>query len=674
MFNLARGNELRRAGRMDEALLFYAEAAKVMPALASIASDNAARAKAELQAKDGEAHCINPAKTHQAGLKRGIFAEQMARIDMPAHEKRTLQEAMEQEAIPLRLLKRHLHHAGTQGPLVSIIMPTHNRAYVIAEAIESIQQQTYRHWQLEICDDGSTDQTLQVVDSLNDSRIRYRQLKKANGAVARNHGLRRNRGDIITFLDSDNVWHPDFLAATVGYLSRNPEALLVYAGYIDTEITGTRLQKAELKGRRIDYAALFERNFIDLNTIAVRRSLYEAAGGFDEALARQQDWELVLRYASRTRPHFIPLHLTLYRRNAAWSQVTIEQKDVDTRSRIQGRHRRFYAPFVRSRVKRPEELPRSQTLKRLVRIKISAPDKAAAPEWGDFHFANQLGVELSKLGWSFTVDCQDEWDRGPEEGMVSFVIRGRHRYPRSPRAALNLLWIISHPDRMPAGETDDYDHVFVASDVYADALSRTSRVPVSALHQATAPEHFHRSDERVYLSAPVLFVGNSRNEFRTMVRWAKEAGIPLSLWGTRWEQFVGTDRVAGEHIGNEVLHRYYSSCGVLLNDHWDSMRINGFISNRLFDASACTCPVITDPVLGLDRIFGDTILTASDAHDLKAKVEACLRDPETARQRAEAARERVLAGHTFAARAAEIVAKLEELITKHALRESGEPS
>ena len=668
---LARGLQRHRSGDYEGALNYFKRAAEMFPELAAICAENAELAVRGASQRPTPAVAARPSASRH-GLTKGIFADQLGKLDRPADNmsKEDLLATLAQEEVVIRRLAQ----STAVSPLVSVIMPTFNRAYVIAEAIESVAQQTYPNWHLEICDDGSTDRTKEVVEAMRNKRISYRQLPKGNGAKARNQGLRRSKGEIITFLDSDNIWHPEFLSSCVGALARNPEAQMVYTGYIDTEVKGTRLTGAELKGQRIDYGSLFERNFIDLNTVAIRRPLYESSGGFDEALVRQQDWELILRYAARTRPHFLPLHLVLYRRNPAWSQVTTEQKGIDTRTRIQRRHRRFYGGFVRAGSGARGKKTRASSLQRIVRIKISAPDKAQANEWGDFHFANQLGEQLAKLGWNYTVDCQDEWRRAEDEGQVDLVIRGRHRYPRNGRAAMSVLWIISHPDRLAHGELEDFDHVFVASDVYADELGRRTTVPVSSLHQATAPEHFRRADHPARLGAPVLFVGNSRNEFRTMVRWANEAGLPLSLWGTRWEQFVGREKVAGEHVPNEELHRYYSGCEVLLNDHWDSMRLNGFISNRLFDASACACPVVTDPVLGLERIFEDTIIVASNPEELKAKVEECLRNPGDARKRAERAREIVLAKHTFAARAAEISGKLEELALQFGLQQKDSAS
>jgi len=90
--------------------------------------------------------------------------------------------------------------------LVSVVMPTWNREHTIGHAIRSVLSQTHQNWELLIGDDGSTDNTEAVVAAFGDARIRYTKLPKANGAVARNHGLRNATGELIAFLDSDNIW------------------------------------------------------------------------------------------------------------------------------------------------------------------------------------------------------------------------------------------------------------------------------------------------------------------------------------------------------------------------------------------------------------------------------------------------------------------------------------
>ena len=119
--------------------------------------------------------------------------------------------------------------------------------------------------------------------------------------------------------------------------------------------------------------------------------------------------------------------------------------------------------------------------------------------------------------------------------------------------------------------------------------------------------------------------------------------------------------IGGTYIDNADLHRWYGSCGVLLNDHWDTMRDSGFLSNRLFDGSAAGAFIITDEVRGLATVFGDAIETAANATELKEKVDYYLANPAEAEERARRARSIVLAGHTFDHRAEQIIETYRQL-------------
>ena len=111
-------------------------------------------------------------------------------------------------------------------PIVSIVLPTYNRADVIGRAIASVRAQTLADWELLIVDDGSTDGTPDVVAGLDD-RIHLLRQDNAGTYVARNNGLARARGRYITFLDSDDEWLPHFLELTVGFLRAYPDAHFV---------------------------------------------------------------------------------------------------------------------------------------------------------------------------------------------------------------------------------------------------------------------------------------------------------------------------------------------------------------------------------------------------------------------------------------------------------------
>ncbi|WP_135506647.1 CgeB family protein [Roseovarius aestuariivivens] len=300
-----------------------------------------------------------------------------------------------------------------------------------------------------------------------------------------------------------------------------------------------------------------------------------------------------------------------------------------------------------------------------IRIKISTPNLKEAPMWGDYHFANSLTASFQGQGLQASVDTADVWYKQAAQEDVVLTIRGRHRVKTDPEK-INLMWIISHPDRIPEDEYDDYDHVFVASDIYAAELRARGLPSVSVLHQATDSSLFF-PDPEAERDPTCLFVGNSRREYRTMVRWCIERDLPLALYGGGWEGILPPGMVRGTSIANADLPDFYRGHLLLLNDHWDSMRDNGFLSNRLFDGSGVATPILTDPVAGLADVFGDAISEAGDAEHFAAIVAQCMADPAPFLEKARRAHDIVMAAHTFDHRASEIVMMVDRIAARRRL-------
>lgn len=300
--------------------------------------------------------------------------------------------------------------------------------------------------------------------------------------------------------------------------------------------------------------------------------------------------------------------------------------------------------------------------RRSIRIKISTPNLKEAPLWGDYHFANSLTAAFERIGHQAGVDTADMWYSQTADEDVVLTLRGRHRVKIDP-AKINIMWLISHPDRIPDEEYADYDHIAVASDIYAAELRARGLGSVSVLHQATDATRF-KAEADTPRSASCLFVGNSRREYRTMVRWCIEKDVPLDLYGGGWDGILPSEMVRGTSVANADLPGFYARHLILLNDHWDSMRTNGFLSNRLFDGSVMGTPIITDRVQGLAEVFGDTIPVADTAVRFSDIVRDCMEDPAPYLERALRAREIVLGAHTFDHRARQ----LGDLINQISLR------
>lgn len=295
-------------------------------------------------------------------------------------------------------------------------------------------------------------------------------------------------------------------------------------------------------------------------------------------------------------------------------------------------------------------------------IKVPAPRKEEVHEWGDWHFAQALRREFKRRGHSVRIDILPDWDTelGLEDDVV-LVLRGLSRYePREGR--INLMWNISHPDKVSDEEYELYDHVFVASTSYAAELGTRLEAPVTPLLQCTDPAVFARDGVSADGSRySVLFVGNTRKQFRSAVKDAVELDLPIRVVGRGWQEFVEDRLIAGEHISNDELADHYRGAEVVLNDHWPSMAEQGFVSNRIFDAAASGAFLISDEVRGAAEAFGDALVTYRDQEELRQLTDFYRSNFEERRAKATELQRIVLAEHTFARRSEQILAVVEDL-------------
>jgi len=229
--------------------------------------------------------------------------------------------------------------------------------------------------------------------------------------------------------------------------------------------------------------------------------------------------------------------------------------------------------------------------------------------------------------------------------------------------------VISHPEMVSRGEATAYDRVLAASISWSERMSRLWGIPVEPLLQATEPELFHPDRAEPDTGHDVLFVGGSRGELRPMVRDALEVGLPLAVYGKQWEDFIPPRFLEGQFVPNHQLGAMYAAAGVVLNDHWDDMRADGFVSNRLFDAAACGARVVTDDVAGLDGLFGASVQVVHDAGELAALVRSDDLDRVFGtREERRAVADRVRREHSFLHRAQRLLEVALEVRAQQASR------
>ena len=206
--------------------------------------------------------------------------------------------------------------------LVSVIIPTYNSAEFIEPCLQTVFSQTYSFWEIIVVDDGSVDNTRQVLAPyIRDGKIKYLFQQNRGPAAARNLALRHARGEYIAFLDSDDLWTPEKLEKQVTVLQKNEDVGMVYS---DSEWFGEEwerqravsrklreydLRKAEYFRRGDIYKVLLAHNFIPTMTVLVRHSILKKIGPFLEQIDGErfsfgEDFELWLRIARVCKVEF----------------------------------------------------------------------------------------------------------------------------------------------------------------------------------------------------------------------------------------------------------------------------------------------------------------------------------------------------------------------------------
>lgn len=202
-----------------------------------------------------------------------------------------------------------------ESALVSIILPTYNRAHLLPAAIDSVLAQTYQNWELIIWNDGSSDNTENVLSALSDPRIRYFTEENHGQSYAVNRSLEESQGDFIAFLDDDDQWLPKKLGIQVEVMSKNPEIDLTFANFNNFDVEAKKQdvafeQTAEglarLKTQRIneDWWLISEgflegfarENFIAFDTVMLTKNAIKIVGVYNESLITGKDFEYWWRF------------------------------------------------------------------------------------------------------------------------------------------------------------------------------------------------------------------------------------------------------------------------------------------------------------------------------------------------------------------------------------------
>jgi glycosyltransferase involved in cell wall biosynthesis len=233
----------------------------------------------------------------------------------------------------------------TETQLISVVLPTRDRAAVLGRAIESVLGQRYGNWELLVCDDGSTDETAAVVEAVGDPRVRYLPDpagRSGGSGAARNRGIEAARGQLIAYIDDDNRMHPLWLKCVAWAFEQRPDTEVLYGGIVIDNTGRLHLEPVQEMPsawmESYDRDAVVSSNIADMSAIAHRAGLPEAH--FDEELHTMGDWDLFLRLTAGREPLTLPAIACFYFTDAENRMSDLTDKHAQERPVIQSRGRR----------------------------------------------------------------------------------------------------------------------------------------------------------------------------------------------------------------------------------------------------------------------------------------------------------------------------------------------
>lgn len=213
-------------------------------------------------------------------------------------------------------------------PTVSVIIPAYNADKTILETIKSVQQQTFLDFELIVINDGSTDRTLEFLNSVEDPRLNIFSYSNGGLPVARNRGISHATGEFIAFLDADDLWTPDKLELQLASLQQHPEAGVAYSWTYFMEKQGESLSfnpcdPLPLEGNV--YAKLLVRNLLhNGSNPLIRKQAIDSIGEFDSTLKSCEDWDFYLRLAARWPFVLVPKYQIFYRQSSGSMTSKVE--------------------------------------------------------------------------------------------------------------------------------------------------------------------------------------------------------------------------------------------------------------------------------------------------------------------------------------------------------------
>jgi len=232
---------------------------------------------------------------------------------------------------------------------VSVIIPTYNQSKFLETAIKTALSQTYKPYEIIVVDDGSTDNTKKLCWKYK-KKIKYIYQKNKGTSAARNTGINHATGDFIALLDSDDYWHPDKTLEQLKYyeIMANPNVGIIDCYIKIVDINGDKLYNKNKVKKGFVFKKMLYQNIINsVNSVLIKKDVFDKVGLFDESIKGQEDWEMWVRIAKEFEIHTLKKELAIYlKHDAGYSSncSLMVKQNKETISKVINKHKNELTP------------------------------------------------------------------------------------------------------------------------------------------------------------------------------------------------------------------------------------------------------------------------------------------------------------------------------------------
>ncbi len=567
---------------------------------------------------------------------------------------------------------------------ISIIIPVFNKIDLTLQCLNSLNKIEFKNkFEVIIIDNYSTDGTFNKISEIKNS-FYYELTILRNGenlgfAKANNIGSQIAKYENLLFLNNDTIAETDFLQKPIQLLNaKNIGAVGIKLLYPDELIqhAGLAFAKNKLATHIFnfypsDYPPANKSREISAITGAcffIKKNIYNKLGGFDEIYINgQEDVDLCMKIKKTGLKIWYSPDSWIYHLES--QSANRLEKAFQNRNIFLKRWESFIKPDIdlfyteiknyssTKSVYSKYDLPQKINFA----IKIGVPNRDHK-NWGDIYFANSFANSLRKIGHNAIVHYLNEWNQSDESVNVVIHIKGLSNYELKPYN-INIIWVINHPELHTIDELNQYDIIFVASQKYYEQISNKVKVPIFYLPQATDQNYFNYKNE-IEKEFDILFIGNNyeskNNKCRQIIQDLLDTKVDynLKVFGENWDGFIDSKFIGDKFIDWKKLPELYSKAKIVLNDHQQSMRENGFINNRTFDVAQTNTFQISNYVDGLNELG---IENYKSVEELKRKIKFYLHDENNRQKKAQENFDKTKS-YNFDQRANEIISKILDLV------------